>query len=69
MLSSPIGLGQHAAARFVNVMVSVSIVAPACGLTTVLKLPNVFPSVSAMVNTVAAFRLPVSVNGIFVVLE
>jgi hypothetical protein len=69
MVSSPIGLRQHAAAAFVSTIDNVSIASALCGFATVLKFPNVFGSVSVTVNTVVAFLMPLMVYGTGVVLE
>jgi hypothetical protein len=50
-------------------MDSASILAAGSGPTTVLKLPNVFGSVSVTVKTEDPFRNAVSLYGIGVVLE
>src|SRR5437762_10867399 len=68
MLSTPIGLLPPGDA-LVSTMDSVSMTAVALGLTTVLKFPSVLGTVSATVNTADAFRNPVMVCGIVVVLE
>lgn len=69
MLSSPIGFAQHGAAAFDSRMSSASICAVAFGFTTLAKFPNVLPCVFWIVNTVAAFAMPVTTYGIGVVLE
>jgi len=68
MVSSPIGLRQQGAAEFVSATDSVSIASALWELVIVLNSPNVFGSVSASVNTVVAFLIPLIVYGIGVVL-
>ena len=58
MLSTPIGL-LTAPGAFVNRIISVSIRSERRGFDTVRKLPNVFGSVSAIVNTAASALTPV----------
>ena len=69
MVSSPIGFRPAEPAVFVRTIESASIGAAAFGLVTALKFPNVFGKVSVNVKTREAFRKPVMVYGIGVVLE
>ena len=69
MVSRPIGFRPAMPAVFVRTIDTASIRAEAFGLATVLKFPNVFGKVSFTVKTGEAFRKPVIVYGIGVVLE
>jgi hypothetical protein len=61
MVSSPIGLRQHAAAALVRTIESVSMASALFGLATVRKSPNVFGSPSVTVKTVLEFLSPLIV--------
>ena len=68
MVSSPIGFPTLGEAALVSTMESVSMRLVLREFATVLKLPNVFGTVSVTVKTVLEFRKPLIVYGIGVVL-